>query len=314
MQDLFLKALRCEKVPRPPIWIMRQAGRYLSEYRALRAEHSFQKLVHTPKLAAQVTHLPIDLFGFDAAILFSDILVVAELFGYEIDFIEGKGMKLRAPSQEIDLPVESTLHYVPETIRLLKKTLPVPLIGFCGGPYTVCKYMERMTPEWLDKVTDASIAYLKMQVEAGVDVLQIFDSWAGHLESHDFHTLALPYLARLVKAIKPLGVPIIVFCRGSHRYLSELIALEPSGIGFDWEVELSEISKQVPSHIAVQGNLNPELLNGDLASLELAVNHLLHSMQDRPGFIFNLGHGIEPAARIENVQWLVNHIQKQKVH
>ena len=153
-----------------------------------------------------------------------------------------------------------------------------------------------------------------MQVDAGADALQIFDSWAGHLEPQDFHTIALPYLARLVKAIKPTGVPIIIFCRGSHRYLSELIALEPAAIGFDYEVDLSEIAKQVPSHIAVQGNLNPELLNGPLSSLEPAVNHLLDSMQDRPGFIFNLGHGIEPLARIENVQWLVGHVQKQKVH
>ncbi len=314
MNDLFLQALRCEPVPRPPIWIMRQAGRYLPQYRALRAKHSFQTLVHTPELAAQVTHLPIDLFGFDAAILFSDILVVAEVFGFQIDFIEGQGMKLRPPAKELDLPVETTLHYVPKTIELLKKTLPVPLIGFCGGPYTVCRYMERLTPEWLSKVTDASIEYLKMQVKAGVDVLQIFDSWAGHLSPTEFHSLALPYLKRLVQAIKPLGKPLILFCRGSHHYLNELIALEPTAIGFDWEVELSEIAKRVPSHIAVQGNLNPELLNGPLSLLEPAVNHLLDSMKNRPGFIFNLGHGIEPSASVDNVRWLVQHLQKQKVH
>jgi len=314
MNDLFLRALRCEPVQRPPIWIMRQAGRYLPQYRSLRAQHSFQTLVHTPELAAQVTQLPIDLFGFDAAILFSDILVVAEVFGFQIDFVEGQGMKLRPPTHDTHLTVHQTLHYVPETIKRLKETLSVPLIGFCGGPYTVCRYMERLTPQWLGQVTDASIEYLKLQVEAGVDALQIFDSWAGHLSPHEFHTLALPYLTRLVQAIKPLGIPFILFCRGSHRYLNELIALEPNGIGFDWEVELSEIAQRVPSHIAVQGNLNPEFLNGPLTLLEPAVNHLIDSMQHRPGFIFNLGHGIEPSASVDNVRWLVQHLHKQKVH
>lgn len=312
MNDLFLRALRCEKVERPPIWIMRQAGRYLPEYRALRAQHSFQTLVHTPELAAQVTHLPIDRFGFDAAILFSDILVITELFGFEMEFLEG--MKLLPPPKEISLPIESTLHYVPQTIHLLKKTLPVPLIGFCGGPYTVCKYMQRITPEWLDKVTDASIDYLKLQVEAGVDALQIFDSWAGLLTPEEFHTLSLPYLKRIVSALKPTGIPIILFCRGSSRFISELSSLGPAAIGFDWEMEMADIRKKVPSHIAIQGNLNPALLNGPLSSLEPAVNQLLSSMQDSPGFIFNLGHGIEPTASTDNVRWLVSHVQKAKVH
>ena len=316
MNDLFLQALKCEKVERPPIWMMRQAGRYLPQYRALRAQHSFQRLVHTPELAASVTHLPIDLLGFDAAILFSDILVIAEVFGYEMDFVEGAkgGIKLRAPTQEITLPVASTLHYVPTTIQLLKKTLPVPLIGFCGGPYTVCRYMKQINPQWLDKVTDASIEYLKLQVEAGVDALQIFDSWAGLLSPEEFHTLALPYLTRIVKALKPLGVPLILFCRGSTRFIPELAALEPAAIGFDWEMEMAQIRKLVPPHIAIQGNLNPAFLNGPPSDLETAATHLLDSMQNSPGYIFNLGHGIEPTASVDNVRWLINHIQKAKVH
>ncbi len=313
MNDLFLRALRCEQVERPPIWIMRQAGRYLPEYRALRARHSFQALVHTPELAAQVTQLPIDLLGFDASILFSDILVVGEVFGYEMNFTD-QGMKLQAPTQEITLPVESTLHYVPKTIRLLKKTLPVPLIGFCGGPYTVCRYMKQVNPEWLDKVTEASIAYLKMQVEAGVDALQIFDSWAGLLSPEEFRTLALPYLARIASALKPSGVPLILFCRGSTQFIPEFSALEPAAIGFDWEMEMAEIRKQVPATIAIQGNLNPELLNGPLSNLQTATQQLLDSMQGSPGFIFNLGHGIEPTASVDHVRWLINHIQTAKIH
>lgn len=314
MNDLFLRALRCERVERPPIWIMRQAGRYLPEYRALRARHSFQTLVHTPELAAQVTHLPIDRFGFDASILFSDILVITELFGFEMEFLENQGMKLKPPTQEISLPLESTLHYVPKTIQLLKKTLPVPLIGFCGGPYTVCRYMQRITPEWLDKITDATIAYLKLQVEAGVDVLQIFDSWAGLLTPEEFHTLSLPYLKRIVQALKPTNIPLILFCRGSSHFIPELVSLQPAAIGFDWGMEMADIRKKVPANIAIQGNLNPELLNGPLNLLEPAVNHLLDSMQNSPGFIFNLGHGIEPAASLDNVHWLVQNVQKAKVH
>jgi uroporphyrinogen decarboxylase len=301
-------------VERPPIWIMRQAGRYLPQYRALREEHSFQALVHTPALAAEVTHLPIDLLGFDAAILFSDILVVGEVFGFEIDFVEGQGMKLCPPVEEITRPVASTLQYVFETIRLLKKTLPVPLIGFCGGSYTVCRYMQRLSFDWLDKVTDASIEYLKLQVEAGIDALQIFDSWAGFLSPEEFHTLALPYLTRIVQALKPTGVPLILFCRGACRYIPELTALEPAAIGFDWEMEMVDIRKAVPSHIAVQGNLNPALLNGPLSLLQPAVDHLLDSTHNIPGIIVNLGHGIEPSASIDNVRWLIDRIQTAKVH
>lgn len=311
--DLFMRAVRCEKVERPPIWIMRQAGRYLPEYRALRAQHSFQTLVHTPELAAQVTHLPIDLLGFDAAILFSDILVITEVFGYRMDFSD-QGMKLKTPAEAVSLPVASTLNYVPKAIHLLKKSLKVPLIGFCGGPYTVCRYMDQINPEWLDKVTEASIEYLKLQVEAGVDALQIFDSWAGLLSSEEFQAVSLPYLKRMVQALKPLGVPIILFCRGSSRHIHDLAALEPSAIGFDWEMEMKEIRKQVPSHIAVQGNLNPVLLSGPLPALQSATELLLQSMQDTSGYIFNLGHGIEPSASVENVRWLVHRIKKVKAH
>jgi uroporphyrinogen decarboxylase len=317
MNDLFLRALRCETVERPPIWIMRQAGRYLPEYRALRARHSFQELVHTPELAAQVTHLPIDLLGLDAAILFSDILVIGEVFGYEISFVEGPGvkkeMKLLPPARAVHLPVEGTLHYVPETIRRLKKTLDVPLIGFCGGPYTVCRYMKEINSQWLDKVTDASIAYLQLQVEAGVDALQIFDSWAGLLSPEEFHTLAFPYLKRLVDALKPSGIPLILFCRGSSRFIPELVSLEPAAIGFDWEIEMKEARLRVPPPIAVQGNLNPTLLEGPLSALEDATNQLLTSMEHKSGFIFNLGHGIQPTASVENVRWLIKRVQKTKI-
>lgn len=314
MNDLFLRALRCENTCPPPIWIMRQAGRYLPEYRALRAKHSFQSLVHTPELAAQVTSLPIDLLGFDAAILFSDILVIAEPFGFRMELNETvglkQGMQLIPPTQPTQLPIEMSLQFVPDTIRKLKQTLSVPLIGFCGGPYTVCHYMKQLTPAWLDKITDASIQYLNMQIKAGVDAIQIFDSWAGLLSPEEFKTLSLPYLSRLVKAIQPFGIPIILFCRGSSRFIQELSSLQPAAIGFDWEMDIAKIRLQMPASIAIQGNLDPQLLKGPLSTLQAGVDHLLAHMQDRPGYIFNLGHGIQPDTPVENVRWLLHHIRQ----
>ena len=309
MNDLLLRVLKCETVPRPPIWLHRQAGRFLPQYRAIRAEHSFRHLVGTPQIAAQITKLPIDLLGMDAAILFSDILVIAEVFGFEFDFSDGKGIRLKEPEKEIRRDVQETLSYVAETIRLLKKDLKVPLIGFCGGPYTVSTYMKRTTPEWLEKITAATIEYLQMQIKAGVDAIQIFDSWAGKLEPLDFQTLALPYLRKIVDAIKPTGIPITLFGRGLTRYIKELVSLEPTALAFDWEKEMQELRREVPAHIAIQGNLDPEILQGPLEALQEKTKYILDSMKGERGFIFNLGHGVIPETPVENVRWLVDYVK-----
>lgn len=304
MNDIFLKALRCEPTSRPPIWLMRQAGRYMPEYQKIRQNHSFRDLIRNPKLAAEITQLPLS-FGVDAAILFSDILILSELFGFTIDYTDGKGMKLREPDQEVEFPVDR-LACVGETIGLLKTRLKVPLIGFCGGPYTVAKYMNRITPEWLSKITDASIEYLKLQINAGVDAIQIFDSWAGYLDRQDFQTLSLPYLKKIADAIRPF--PFILFCRGSARYRKELAELNPSGIGFDWERPMAELRKETPATIAVQGNLDPDILKGPLPILQETTEKLLASMQGSRGYIFNLGHGVDKETPVENVQWLVQRV------
>ncbi|CAM0116853.1 uroporphyrinogen decarboxylase [Rhabdochlamydiaceae symbiont of Dictyostelium giganteum] len=309
MNDSLLKALSCQPQDRPPIWIMRQAGRYLPEYRQLREKFSFQTLIHTPSLAVEITTLPIRLLHFDAAILFSDILVICEVFGWSIHFKEGKGIWLKAPHIPIEYSVKETLHYVFETITLLKQTLQVPLIGFCGGPYTICRYMHNINHEWLEKITAATIEYLELQIKAGVDAIQIFDSWAGLLPPEEFQTLALPYLKRLVSAVQSKGVKVIVFCRGSSRFIPELISLSPSAIGFDWEKDLSQIILDIPSSIAIQGNLNPTLLKAPRADLKRQVDRILSEVKGRPGYIFNLGHGIEPDTPVENVKWLVDYIQ-----
>jgi uroporphyrinogen decarboxylase len=309
MNDLLLRALKCEEVSRPPIWLHRQAGRFLPQYRALRAGHSFRYLVGTPELAAQITKLPIDLLGFDAAILFSDILVIAEVFGFTIDFSDNKGIRLLPPDREIKSDVVETLSYVAKTIQMLKDDLSVPLIGFCGGPYTVSTYMKTTTPEWLEKITAATIEYLQMQIDAGVDAVQIFDSWAGKLNPQDFQTLALPYLKQIVDAIKPMGVPITIFCRGASRYVNELVALQPSALAFDWEKEMQELRQIVPQEIAIQGNLDPAILKGPLEELQKRAKILLKSMKGARGFIFNLGHGVEPETPVENVRWLINYVK-----
>jgi uroporphyrinogen decarboxylase len=278
----------------------------MPDYRKLRAEHSFRTLIRTPKLAAEVTRLPLPL-GVDAAILFSDILLLTEVFGFTIDF--GDGIQLIEPVKE-EYHLDK-LTCVGETIELLKVDLPIPLVGFCGGPYTVAKYMKRITPEWLDKITDASIEYLRLQIAAGVDAIQIFDSWAGYLEKAEFETLSLPYLKRIVDAIRPF--PTIVFCRGSCRYITELVDLKPQGIGFDWEKEMKELRGMVPSSIAIQGNLNPEILKGPLPMLQQKTDALLNSMESARGFIFNLGHGVQPDTPVENVRWLINRVQRVSV-
>jgi uroporphyrinogen decarboxylase len=307
MNTLFLKALNCEPVSRPPIWLHRQAGRFLPQYRATRANHSFRELIGTPHLAAQITKLPIDLLGMDAAILFSDILVIAEVFGFTFDFSDQKGIRLKEPEKETQKDVSETLSYVAKTISLLD--LQVPLIGFCGGPYTVSTYMNRTTPQWLEKITAATIEYLGMQIKAGVDAIQIFDSWAGKLEPLDFQTLSLPYLKKIVDAIKPSGIPITIFCRGSTRYIQELISLEPTALAFDWEKEMHELRKIVPTHIAIQGNLDPAILEGPLEALQEKTKFILDSMKGERGFIFNLGHGITPQTPVENVRWLVDYVK-----
>lgn len=291
MTHLFLTALTRSNNDRPPVWFMRQAGRFLPEYRALRQKHSLWDLFHTPELAALVTQMPLKTLGVDAAILFSDILTVTEMLGYRACFPE-KGSPFVELTSNATTPI-----YVAKTIELLKPSLSVPLIGFCGGPYTVAKYMHQINHSMLKKLLKASIDYVQMQVDAGADVIQIFDSWAGLLPRDEFHDLCLRYLEPLVASI---SVPVIVFCRGSCRYVKELVSLNPAAISFDSERSMQELRDEVPPHIAVQGNLSPEVFRGPLSELEKEAEKLLSSMKGEKGFIVNLGHGVLPDTPVEN--------------
>ncbi len=329
MNDLLLKALRCEDVPRPPVWLMRQAGRYMPQYRALRARHTLWEMFHHPELAAQITDLPLQLLGVDAAILFSDILVIAEALGFRLEFPEGMGPQLfpplRTKEQVIELPllpVKETLSFVFESIALVKQRISVPLIGFCGGPFTVASYLIdstsrhafQHTKEWiardpesfhllLDKITQVTLEYLKEQVRTGVDVIQIFDSWANILDDAEFAEYCLPYLKRLLDGIS--GTPVILFCRSSSIRYESLSRLKPTGISFDWHLSMAELRKKVPEAIAIQGNFEPTFLKSSPQEITAGVQSLLSSLDGARGVIVNLGHGVTPDIPLENVQAFV---------
>ncbi len=333
----FLKALSCKNFDaRPPVWLMRQAGRYMPSYKKLREKYTLWQLFHTPELAARVTLLPMHLLEVDAAILFSDILVVAEMLGKEVVFPEKGGPYIDPPlktAQEVrDLPLRparEVLWFVEKTIQLLHPHLKEPLIGFCGGPLTVASYlMERKgkgeelagIKAWIEedpntlhrllaKLTAASIDYLRMQIEAGVDAVQIFDSWAGLLPSHQFQEFASTYLQQILENLRPLNVPVILFCRGATKYAQELVRLGPHAISFDAPARMRELRDATPHTICVQGNIAPEILCEPPDVIRHHVQQLLDDMRKEPGFIANLGHGVLPQTPFDNVRLFVDLIK-----
>lgn len=328
---LLLKALRCENhTGKTPIWLMRQAGRYLPEYRAIRANHSFRTMYSTPELVAEITELPIKLLGFDAAILFSDILVITDTLGRPFDYEEGIGPVLRNPLQtdtDIDSLVErdvaETLHFVAQGIKLLRSSLSTPLIGFCGAPFTVASYLIegrsshdfKKTKQWmlrhpdrfhqlLQLLTKQSIEYLKMQIQAGVQAIQLFDSWAHILGPTQFREFSLSYMQQLMKGVGS-QTPIILFCKGSSLMAEQLATLKPAAISLDWQGDIGAIRRIVPYPIALQGNLDPDLLYGDAKTIRKEAQRILNAMRDDSGHIFNLGHGIHPDIPVDAVKTLI---------
>jgi len=336
MNDRFLKALGCRNQGRPPVWLMRQAGRYMPEYRAIREKHSFLEMCHHPELVAEVTLLPIKALDVDAAILFSDILMIPEALQVGLRFEDKVGPIIERPIRTAaavqHLPsggVCESLQFVAQGIRLLKPQLKVPLIGFSGAPFTVASYMIeggssrdlRRTKQWmledpagfhslLEKITAHTIDYLKMQIEAGVDALQIFDSWANYLAYPQFLDCSQRYLRKIVDALRPSGVPCILFCRGSSTFAPDLAALKPAGISVDWNASLATLRRTIPSSIALQGNLDPDILYAPHAVIKQEVKRLLKSMQNDAGYIFNLGHGLCPDMSVDAVRTLVDTVKE----
>lgn len=321
-----LQALACQNRERPPVWIMRQAGRYLPEYQKIRKNRSLEEMFRTPELIFEITKQPLDILGVDAAILFADILHIPLSLGLDVSF-PGKGGPVVSPtiSSADDLihmnplPIEESLGFVQEGIKLLKQEIEQPLIGFCGGPFTVMTYLTgKKIKKWLysdpdsalellQMLTNQSIAYLKMQIDAGVDAIQIFDSWANLLSRTEFCRFALPFLNQIVHAVK--DVPTIIFSRASSHFVSEIVSIKPNAISFDWTYTMDEIRRRVPPTLAVQGNLDPELLYAPIPVIEKETTKLLQSMEGDPGFIVNLGHGVLPDIPVEHVKAFVDTVK-----
>lgn len=336
MNDLLLKALRCNNSARPPVWLMRQAGRYMSSYRALRKKYSFLELCHQPELITEVTLSPIKQFGFDAAILFSDILMIPEAMGVGLRFEEEIGPIIERPiknSQDIEnigAFDKNKFSFLENGIKEIKKSLQVPLLGFCGAPFTVASYMiegqssrdQKKTKQWLfsnphefhqllKKIADWSIDYLNLQIDAGVDAIQIFDSWANSLGYNQFCEFSLPYFQYIMKGLKNPQIPVIIFCRGSSFFAHEIAKIQPAAISLDWNCDLKQIRKTIDYPIALQGNLDPHVLYGSKQTIQKEVGSLLENMKGDKGFIFNLGHGILPDVPESAVHTLVECVKSE---
>lgn len=335
---MLLDALECRNVHRPPIWLMRQAGRYLPQYRSLRRKHSLLELFHSPELIVEVTKQPVEYLEVDAAILFSDILIVLEAFGIPYDFHDGVGPVI---ARKIDSAIEvntlksknvrESLAFVEKAIRWLIPELKVPLIGFSGAPFTIASYLIeggasrefKKTKAWLysdpaqvhvllEKIYEVILDYLLMQIEAGVQAIQLFDSWAGILSDGYFHEFSLAYLKRIVEAIRPSGIPVILFCRCSSLWARELAKINPACISIDWNGNLPSIRREIGSKVALQGNLDPSIFYGTSAAIRKEAVKLLDSMKGDKGFIVNLGHGMLPDAPFEKVKELVSLVKSHE--
>jgi uroporphyrinogen decarboxylase len=329
----FLDACHGRTVDHPPVWLMRQAGRILPEYRALKEKFSFLELVQTPDLAAEVTLQPIRRFDFDAAILFSDILVVPEALGQRYQFRDGGGIQmefnLRGAADVERLATDAVaerLQYVAKALSLIKKELGdrTALLGFAGSPWTLANFMleggsaKQFTKGYelfqtdrplfdalCEKLTQAVISYLNMQIDAGADAVQIFDSHGEFAPPKDFAALSGSWIGRIILGLGG-RVPVIVFSKGANSSWNELVATGADVLGFDWNVRLAKWRQRLPARVGIQGNLNPSLLvDSTPEGIALETTDLLTQMRGRDGYIFNLGHGVPPAAKLENIKSLV---------
>jgi uroporphyrinogen decarboxylase len=333
-RDRFLAACAGTKLDRPPLWVMRQAGRYLPEYRALKAKSSFLAMVRTPEVATEVTLQPLRRFALDAAILFSDILVIPEALGQGYHFRDAGGIAMdyrldsRAQIDQLAPPaaVPERLRYVSDALTLLKKELAgtKALLGFGGSPWTLATYMveggssedfERIKQLFytdratfdalLEKLTASLIAYFRMQIAAGADAIQIFDSWGGIIAGQDYEAASLRWIRQIVAAL-PREFPVILYAKGTSPQLSDQAFTGVRVISVDWTCDLAVVRRTLPANVAVQGNLDPVLLNTTPDIVRHEAARLLDAMRGSAGHIFNLGHGIMPHAKIECMEALVD--------
>jgi uroporphyrinogen decarboxylase len=334
--DRFLRACRREPVDRTPVWFMRQAGRYMPEYQALRERHSLLELCRTPDLAVEVTLQPIQAFGFDAAILFSDLLIPLDPLGLPFDFQSGEGPVVEKPIRSrVDVDAlrrfepREELGMVLEAIRLLRRELRVPLIGFAGAPFTLATYAIEggssknlaLTKELMygdpdtwhrlaGLLADVVADYLRAQVEAGVQAVQVFDSWIGALDEADYREFVFPHVRRIFQALADLDVPQIHFGTATGHLLAVQREAGGTVIGVDWRTPLDEGWERAGTDVAIQGNLDPTVLFAPRERLLARVDDVLRRAGGRPGHIFNLGHGILPGTPVESVRAVVEHVHE----
>ncbi|MBT5164722.1 MAG: uroporphyrinogen decarboxylase [Candidatus Thioglobus sp.] len=336
----YLNALSKKPTTRTPIWVMRQAGRYLPEYRATRKQAGdFMSLCKNPELACEVTMQPIDRFDLDAAILFSDILTIPDAMGLGLYFSEGEGPKFERPIQNLAdieaLPTEvnNDLTYVFDGVSTIKSALSTraPLIGFSGRPWTLATYMieggssktfaktkamlfnePQMLHLLLDKLASSVIAYLDQQVQSGADSLMVFDTWGGVLSKQNYLDFSLNYMQKIVNGVKAKhpNTPITLFSKNGGKHLGEIAATGCDGVGIDWTVELGDVERQIGDKVAIQGNLDPAVMYATPEIIRTEVKKVLDQFQGDTGHIFNLGHGITPDVNPENMKVLVDAVHE----
>src|SRR5690242_4256670 len=338
-ESRFLKACRRKATDATPIWLMRQAGRYMPEYRHVREHHPLLTIIKTPELACAVTLQPIEAFDLDAAIIFADILPPLEGMGLHLRFAEGEGPVIGNPVRTVDdtarlrvLPPEETLPFTLDAIRLARAQLDgrnIPLIGFSGAPFTLAAYaiegrgsrhytlakglMMSEPAAWnelMSKLSEVVGAYLLAQARAGAQALQLFDSWVGQLSPGDYRQYALPYTQRALTIARQAGVPIIHFATETSGYLEEMRATGADVISVDWRVDLSAAWQRLGEEVAIQGNLDPVALLAPWDAVEPRARVILDQAGGQPGHIFNLGHGVLPSTAPDTVRRLVDFVHE----
>jgi len=338
MNDTFLRACRGEQVEYTPVWLMRQAGRYLPQYQAVRANVDFLSLCKTPELAAEVTLQPVEILGVDAAILFSDILIPVEAMGMVLEFPEKYGPTLSEPIRnksavdKLIVPdTEDDMPFIIETIKILREKLEdkVPLIGFSGAPFTLATYMieggssknfintkrmmfqnNRLFHYLMEKLTLTITAYLAAQIRSGVQAVQLFDTWAGAVTPYDYRKFILPFVRKIIAELKKEGVPIIYFANDCAGILKEVKKSGADVFGIDWKIDMGDALKKLGKKVVVQGNLDPCALFLSKDEIEERVKDILWKGDTAKGHIFNLGHGILPETPVENAVALVEAVHK----
>ena len=337
MNSLLIDAAFSRKTPRPPVWFMRQAGRFMPQYWEIKNKYSFLEMCKTPEIAADVTMLPVDLLGIDAAILFSDILVTGEAMGGDLSFTQGVGPRFANPvrnAADIDALETNCVHklqYVADAIKVIQQRLnkSIPLIGFAGAPFTVMSYLveggsskdfkltkllihnePELAHRLLAKIAKVTIDYLNMQIAAGVNAVQLFDSWALALSWDDYSEFSHRYNVEIISKLNRKDVPVISFCKGSSVFAPLMADAKPDVISIDWNVDLKDIKNRLPNNIAVQGNLDPHILYADKKVIKERIHRLFERMRGEDGFIFNLGHGIMPDIPFDNVKYAIEVVKE----